>query len=34
MIKFAALAAVLGAIGVAVRSQFPEVRRYLKVRKM
>lgn len=34
MIKLAVLVAVLGGLGVAVRTQLPEVRRYLKVRKM
>ena len=34
MIKLVGLAAVLGGIGAAVYTQLPEVRRYLKVRKM
>jgi hypothetical protein len=34
MIKLAALVAAVGAVGAAVYSQLPEVRRYLRVRKM
>jgi hypothetical protein len=34
MIKLVALVALLGGIGFAVRTQLPEVRRYLNVRKM
>lgn len=34
MMKLLGLAAVLGAIGAAVYTQLPELRRYMKVRKM
>jgi hypothetical protein len=34
MIKLAALVAAVGGLGAVVYSQLPEVRRYLKVRKM
>jgi hypothetical protein len=34
MIKLAALVAAVGGLGALVYSQLPEVRRYLRVRKM
>ena len=34
MIKLLGLVAALGGIGAAVYSQAPEIRRYLKIRKM
>jgi hypothetical protein len=34
MIKLVALVGVVGGLGALVYSQLPEVRRYLKVRKM
>jgi hypothetical protein len=34
MIKLLGLVAVLGGIGAAVYTQLPELRRYMKVRKM
>jgi hypothetical protein len=34
MIKLLAVAGVLGGIGAAVYTQLPELRRYMKVRKM
>jgi hypothetical protein len=34
MIKLVALVGVVGGLGAFVYSQLPEVRRYLKVRKM
>jgi hypothetical protein len=34
MIKLAALVAAVGGLGAVVYSQLPEVRRYLRVRKM
>jgi hypothetical protein len=34
MIKLAAVVAAVGGLGAVVYSQLPEVRRYLRVRKM